>query len=627
MGADGRENVIGAQYNGLLDDALISAKEMLRIYNAAKEEPAGLSDINRRIETALHQDQGVKIEDIGRCLEQHYGMPYFHFLPNIHVKPVALIEDVRKNVFQHNTWLPVSETLQNSITCVVADPDHRTSVGHVSPQMLYQGKKILWMVTTYKEFDEYREWLLGAEAEPVSDIPSEDDSRSIGDLISVLDTEVVDEIHEQTISETEDNEIVKVVNKILIDAYRQGASDIHIEPMFLGSPANSHILVRIRKDGTLREYARIPFRYWNNMISRIKIMAGLDIAEKRRPQDGKFKIKSGGLSFELRLATHPSQGGVEDAVLRILAASKPLPLEKMGFTDNNLAMLKGAISKPYGLFFVCGPTGSGKTTTLHSVLGYLNNSDTKILTAEDPVEITQQGLRQVQINKKAGLDFAAVMKSFLRCDPDIIMVGEMRDKETVSTGIEASLTGHLVFSTLHTNSAPESIIRLIDMGIDPFNFADALLGILAQRLAKTLCSSCKVAHVATQEDIRQLILEYSDELKNTPKWRENPSGAVNELYRDWLKRFGNEKSEIVLYQAKPGGCDICDKSGYKGRVGLHELMIGTDEVKEAIQKGLRPAEISLIAMDSGMRTLKQDGIEKVLMGKTDLPMVRAVCIK
>src|SRR5438270_2986978 len=213
----------------------------------------------------------------------------------------------------------------------------------------------------------------------------------------------------------------------------------------------------------------------------------LDISEKRKPQDGKIKFKKfGPLDIELRVATIPTAGGVEDIVMRILAAGEPIPLDKMGFSARNIDELQRAVSRPYGLFFVCGPTGSGKTTTLHSVLKHLNTPDTKIWTAEDPVEITQKGLRQVQVNRKAGLDFSVVMKAFLRADPDIIMVGEMRDKETTATGIEASLTGHLVFATLHTNSAPESIIRLLDMGMDPFNFSDALLGILAQRLAKRL---------------------------------------------------------------------------------------------------------------------------------------------
>jgi len=297
----------------------------------------------------------------------------------------------------------------------------------------------------------------------------------------------------------------------------------------------------------------------------------------------------------------------------------------MGFSARNADLVKKTVSKPYGLFFVCGPTGSGKTTTLHSILKFINAPETKIWTVEDPVEITQKGLRQVQVNKKAGLDFAAVMRSFLRADPDVIMVGEMRDKETVSTGIEASLTGHLVFATLHTNSAPESIIRLLDMGMDPFNFADALLGILAQRLAKRLCKDCKRAHIATQDELKALLTEYAEELKTTETWKKDPNAAFKGLYTEWVKLFGDDKGQITLYEKV--GCDKCGNTGYRGRVGLHELLIGTDPVKKLIQEHARVAELLATALEEGMRTLKQDGIEKVLAGVTDIHQVRAVCIK
>jgi type II secretory ATPase GspE/PulE/Tfp pilus assembly ATPase PilB-like protein len=301
-----------------------------------------------------------------------------------------------------------------------------------------------------------------------------------------------------------------------------------------------------------------------------------------------------------------------------------MPLDKMGFSKRNLALCKQEIDKPYGLFFVCGPTGSGKTTTLHSVLGYLNTPEMKIWTAEDPVEITQKGLRQVQMNPKAGLTFAIAMRAFLRADPDVIMVGEMRDKETVSTGIEASLTGHLVFATLHTNSAPESIVRLLDMGMDPFNFADALLGVLAQRLARRLCK-CKEPHVATNEEIHALLEEYSLELQNTALWKKDPKAARAKVYEEWVKEFGNDRGELILHTAK--GCDVCGNTGYKGRLGLHELLIGSDRIKKHIQEHSRVADMLVTALEDGMRTLKQDGIEKVLQGITDIQQVRAVCIK
>jgi type II secretory ATPase GspE/PulE/Tfp pilus assembly ATPase PilB-like protein len=334
-------------------------------------------------------------------------------------------------------------------------------------------------------------------------------------------------------------------------------------------------------------------------------MAKLDISEKRKPQDGKIRFKGPMGTIELRVATIPTSGGNEDVVMRILAASKPLPLEKMGFSDRNISQFKYILEKPYGICLVVGPTGSGKTTTLHSGLGYINTVDMKIWTAEDPVEITQAGLRQVQVHPKIDFTFAVAMRAFLRADPDVIMVGEMRDHETAATGIEASLTGHLVFSTLHTNSAPETIVRLLDMDIDPFNFADALLGILAQRLVRTLCKECKEEYHPTQEEFAELMQEYG---------------------LDSWDRLGLRYSpEFRLF--RPKGCGKCGNTGYKGRMGIHELLVGTDEIKRKIQRRDSVEELRKQAMADGMTTLLQDGIQKVIGGITDFKQVRAVCIK
>src|SRR5258708_2008897 len=423
------------------------------------------------------------------------------------------------------------------------------------------------------------------------------------------------------VSAAADNELVKLVNKVIIDAYNQGASDIHVEPY----PGKAKTEIRFRKDGSLGPYIEVPASYRAALAARIKIMCDLDISEKRKPQHGHDKFKKfGPLDIALRVPTSPTAGGVEDIVMRILAAGEPIPLEKMGFPLRNLDELHRTVSKPYGLFFVCGPTGSGKTTTLHSVLKYLNTPDTKIWTAEDPVEITQKGLRQVQVNKKAGLDFAAVMKAFLRADPDIIMVGEMRDKETTGTGIEASLTGHLVFATLHTNSATESIIRLLDMGMDPFNFADALLGILAQRLAKRMCS-CKQPYTPEAAELTSFLREYCEELMNTSRFKADPKGSMEAVYKDWVKTYGNDKGQLTFY--KPVGCDKCGGSGFKGRCGLHELLIATHKLKKPVQEHSLVAAMLAPCLEDGMRTLKQDGMEKCLMGVTHMKEVRTVCIK
>lgn len=448
--------------------------------------------------------------------------------------------------------------------------------------------------------------------------PSQIDGASLDELAAV---EVVEEEDKSMSSEAQalaDNVVVKLINKVIVDAFDRNASDIHIEPY----PGQGKVRIRFRKDGTLINYHELPAQYRNSLISRIKIMAQLDISERRKPQDGKIDFKKfGPLKIELRVATLPTAGGMEDVVMRILSSSEPVPLDKLGLTDQNKKNLLKAIDKPYGLFLVCGPTGSGKTTTLHSILGYLNTPERKIWTAEDPVEITQKGLRQMQVLPKIGLTFAVALRSFLRADPDVIMVGEMRDEETASAGIEASLTGHLVFSTLHTNSAPESIVRLLDMGMDAFNFSDALLGILAQRLTKRLCTDCKQAYTPSDQEICELAEEYCENLAKN----ENKKECVAQVLNEWKQRYATADGKHTLCRAV--GCAKCDNTGYRGRLGIHELLIASDTVKKAIVDHLSVPQVATIALNEGMRSLKQDGIEKVVQGHTDISRIRAVCSK
>jgi type II secretory ATPase GspE/PulE/Tfp pilus assembly ATPase PilB-like protein len=598
---------VRGKYDALVTDAVISAEELELAQRSARRK-------NIDLETVLIDEFQVKVPVLGAVLGAFFGVPYEPFKQD-RIRPPDLLRNMSREFCNNHQWVPVDDTWEG---IVVMTPDVERTRASRMVNNVYPKSKIVYRVTTQREFVSTLDQLFGGGGNPAF----HDDS-NIDDLLGGLDEEGEAEAGGDDIaSAASDNELVKLVNKVIIDAYQQGASDIHIEPY----PGKGKTEIRFRKDGSLTPYIQVPASYRNALAARLKIMCDLDISERRKPQDGKIKFKKfGPLDIELRVATIPTAGGVEDIVMRILAAGEPIPLDKLGLSRRNLQLCKGAIEKPYGLFFVCGPTGSGKTTTLHSVLGYLNKPDTKIWTAEDPVEITQKGLRQVQVNKKAGLEFSMVMKAFLRADPDIIMVGEMRDKETVSTGIEASLTGHLVFATLHTNSAPESIIRLLDMGMDPFNFADALLGILAQRLAKRLCAKCKQPHPATDEEIRSLLEEYSLELLATEPWKKDPQGERAKLLEFWKKEFGDANGKLVIHAAK--GCDTCGHSGYKGRVGLHELLIGTDRIKKDIQEHARVAQMFATCLEDGMRTLKQDGIEKVLQGITDIQQVRAVCIK
>ncbi|GAB3500747.1 ATPase, T2SS/T4P/T4SS family [Curvibacter fontanus] len=599
---DEPQRIRATKYDGLVADGLLSGVQLQDCVQEARNE-------GQPVEYLLLSKHQITPAQIGPSLAKFFGVPYEPFNAG-RIRSEMLHGSLKREFAEGQGWIPLEESPEG-LVIICLDPE-ATRGARVVPQVFSRINKFSYRVTTQTEFEQTLEQLFGATA----------DGTSIDQLLADMGGPLDDEGNNDDSLESAaaDNELVKFVNKVIIEAYQQKASDIHIEPM----PGKLKTGIRFRIDGTLMPYIEVPAHFRQAMVTRLKIMCDLDISERRKPQDGKIKFKKyGPLDIELRVATIPSAGGVEDVVMRILAAGEPIPLEKLGLTPHNRERLESTVSKPYGLFYVCGPTGSGKTTTLHSILKFLNTPDTKIWTAEDPVEITQKGLRQVQINKKAGIDFALIMRAFLRADPDIIMVGESRDKETVSMGVEASLTGHLVFSTLHTNSAPESITRLLDMGMDPFNFADALLGILAQRLAKKLCD-CKEPYNPSTSEVNSFISEYAQELRNTKAWKADFSGEAQKLYEEWVVNYG-EDGKLRFY--KPVGCDKCNKTGYKGRLGLHELLIADDNIKKLVQERARVAEIFAAAVESGMRTLKMDGMEKIMLGVTDLKQVRQVCIK
>ena len=538
--------------------------------------------------------------EIGKSLAQFYKCPYIEYSDRT-IVDIELLKNLNVDYLKKNHWMPLKRD-RTSIEILTDDPGDLDRVADI--KRTFPGLTIRFAISLRRDIAQFLAAATGQGPGPGDPNSTRKLDENVSDILGELANEAQEEAAEDAGGglDENDNAIVRLANQIIADAYRQGASDIHVEPY--GDKRET--IVRFRVDGDCFEYMKIPPSYRRAIVSRLKIMASLDIAERRKPQDGKIKFKmSENKEIELRVATIPTAGFNEDVVMRLLAASEPLPLDKMEFSERNLAVIKEIAARPYGIILCVGPTGSGKTTTLHSVLGFINTPDLKIWTAEDPVEITQYGLRQVQVQPKIGFTFAAAMRAFLRADPDVIMVGEMRDKETAEIGIEASLTGHLVMSTLHTNSAVETVTRLLDMGCDSFSFADAMLGVLAQRLTRRICKDCKEQYVGTPEEYEEIRQGYGPE--------------------HWDKLGIPQDKTFRLARGK--GCEACNRSGFKGRVALHELLLGTDGIKRLIQTKARTEEMVQAAIADGMTTLMQDGVQKTLLGYTTLKEVKAVAIK
>lgn len=577
-------------------DLLVSNSRITQneLDNAIAESRKSMSS---DLEAILIEKYKVPKVEIGKSLAQFHKCPYIEYSERT-IVDVELLKNLNVDYLKKNHWMPLKRD-RTAIEILTDDPGDLDRVADI--KRTFPGLNIRFAVSLRRDIIQFLNSATG-QGDAGGRKLDENVSDILGELSSEAQAETMEDPSGGGGLDENDSAIVRLGNQIIADAYRQGASDIHIEPY----GEKRETLVRFRVDGDCFEYMKIPQSYRRAIVSRLKIMSNLDIAERRKPQDGKIKFKLGGdREIELRVATIPTAGYNEDIVMRILAASEPLPLDKMDFSDRNLKVLRAIAEKPYGIILCVGPTGSGKTTTLHSVLGSINTPDIKIWTAEDPVEITQYGLRQVQVQPKIDFTFAAAMRAFLRADPDVIMVGEMRDKETADIGIEASLTGHLVLSTLHTNSAVETVTRLLDMGCDSFSFADAMLGVLAQRLARRVCKGCKEQYIGSKEEYEELRQGYGVEY--------------------WDKLDIKQDNTFRLSRGK--GCETCNRSGFKGRIALHELLEGTDRMKKLVQSKARTEELQKVALEEGMTTLVQDGIRKVLQGLTTYKEVKAVAIK
>ncbi len=592
----------------LIDSNLITEAQLKEALNLQKKEGG-------RLGSKLVKLGYITEDKLVEFLSKQYGVPSIN-LSDYEIDP-SVIKLIPAEMAKKYMVIPVAR-VGATLTVAMADPsnlfaidDIKFMTGYnveavVAPessimeaiQKYYSGKGELAKKTAATATTVQPRDFTISEMEEVED---EEDEFSLEDDTPTVDVEEFDKLvgtaldHIETVEEKEDEEvikeveapIVKLVNGILLNAIKQGASDVHIEPY------ESVLRVRYRIDGVLYNIMNLPIKIKNAITSRIKIMSRLDIAERRLPQDGRIKLKLGRKrEVDLRVSTLPCLFG-EKTVLRILDKSNlQIDMTKLGFEEDQLQDFMEAIEKPYGMVLVTGPTGSGKTTTLYSALNHLNKPGINIMTAEDPVEYNFHGINQVQVREEIGLTFASALRSFLRQDPDIIMVGEIRDFETAEIAIKAALTGHLVLSTLHTNDAPSTITRLLNMGIEPFLVSSSVILILAQRLARKICNNCKVEEKFPENTLLKLGFT-EEEVKN-----------------------------IKCYKGK--GCPACNNSGYKGRVALYEVMPVKDELKELILEGASAQELKKAAIRLGMKTLRRSGLNKVKAGVTSIEEVLRV---
>ncbi len=518
-------------------------------------------------------------EDTARFIAKLTDLPLFSKIEEIEIdeKLIEVTGDAiirREGIFPHKRMSP------NSVAVVMVNPlDYakRESFSMTTESSIEEVSVV--SATLFEEL--LKKFFKDSKAGPAT--PDDVDISAVADVISTAYSEDggAGAISSAELESEDSAPIIQLTNRIIEDAYVSGASDIHIEPM------EKDLLIRYRIDGLCQEKLRLPKQVANAMVTRLKIMCNLDISERRLPQDGRIVFKKytkKNIDIDLRVATGPMNHG-EKVVMRILDKTKStLPLPALGFSEENLAKYRECIRQPYGMILHCGPTGSGKSMTLYSALGEVNTPDVNIQTAEDPIEYTLAGINQMQMSRQIGLTFERALRCYLRMDPDIILVGEIRDKETAQIAVEAALTGHLLVSTLHTNDAPSTVSRIGEMGVEPFNISASLICVCAQRLLRRVCKNCKVPY--------------------------DPQGREKEIIQKALNWSGQ------IYKANPQGCPTCSGTGYKGRVGIHELMVNSEELTEGINKEVEVAQLKRIAMKNGMKTLHQDSMLKVKQGLT-----------
>ncbi|MGC6417254.1 MAG: type II secretion system ATPase GspE [Bradymonadia bacterium] len=555
----------------LIDDGQVSFDQVERARETAFERGTGLAD-------AMVHLQMVEATDIARATTLCLGLEW---LEGIDIESVdfELSDSLPVSYARGKRVLPLWRR-NDAVAVALSDPYDLSSLDAVrvalkQPVIPVILPEQIVVDAINKVFDRR-----AAADQVMSDIADEQ---------VISGAEGIDQIDIDIIDADDEAPIIRLVNAILNQAVKARASDIHIEPF------DRHIAVRFRVDGVLSEVLQPPKRFHASICSRLKVMSGLDIAEKRIPQDGRIKIKVAGKDIDIRLSTVPTSHG-ERIVMRLLDKSAVLQdLSHIGMGASVLSNINELLGRSHGIILVTGPTGSGKTTTLYACLAKINSPTRNIITVEDPVEYQLNGIGQIQVNSKVGLTFASGLRSILRQDPDVVMVGEIRDGETAEIAIQASLTGHLVFSTLHTNDAASAVTRLVDMGVEPFLVSSSVNGMMAQRLVRRLCNSCKAPVVPTETELMQLGLTREEFIARSP-------GHV--------------------YQAV--GCQECLDSGYSGRTGIYELLVVNDDVRHLIMKNVDSATLKKEAMKHGMTTLRDDGARKVLLGETTIAEVLRV---